>query len=75
MIAVKAIYENGQISFSEPIPENIKKAKLTVVIEPDDLIAERETDFSRMGIVNFFGSDDDRQVDWEDHFGIKQQNR
>lgn len=75
MIAAKAIYENGKISFSEPIPENMKKTKLIVAFESDDFTADGETDFSMMGIVNFFGTDDDRQFDWEEHFGLREQSR
>ena len=36
MIAIKADYNNGKITFIDDLPERIKKARLTIVFESID---------------------------------------
>ncbi len=86
MFAVKGYYEDGQIYFSEALPPDITRAKLTIVIEPEETQEARpsihmdgyrvsrqnaEDDFKKLGLYNFFTTDDDANVDWEEHFGIR----
>ena len=86
MLAVKGYYENGQVHFSEALPRDIIKAKLTIVIELEESQDDRssihmdgcrisrqiaEDDFRKLGLYSFFTTDDDANVDWEEHFGIR----
>ncbi|MDF2954018.1 MAG: hypothetical protein OD816_001263 [Thermodesulfobacterium sp.] len=76
MIAIKGVYENGQIKIYGKIPSHIKKAKLTIVIEPEGTekevsITESEYDFRMLGLYNFFSTEDDKEIDWEEFFGLK----
>ncbi len=87
MQALSGIYENGNFTvFGESIPENIKKARLYIVVIPEEegnknyipmdnfRITQNssEEDFKMLGLQNFFSSEEDDQgVDWEECFGIK----
>jgi len=86
MIAVKAQYNQGLVVFLEPIPADIVKAELNIIVIPSEKIpltgipadADRsirisgEEEFKQIGIASFFDTDDDARVDWEDYFGVKQ---
>jgi hypothetical protein len=71
MLAVKANYENGKVSFSEPFPTDIKRAKLLILIQSED-DGKNIDDFHLLGYNNFSDSDNDSKVDWEKHFGLEQ---
>ena len=85
MQAISGIYENGKFKiFDENISKNIKKAKLYIVMIPENeesknisidnlIIAETssEEDFKMLGIRKFFNENDDKNIDWEDCFGIR----
>ena len=85
MIALKANYANGHINFLDPMPDRIKKAKLTIVIETvdeDDEITDSDTtvlvkendsesEFKLIGLTDFFEVENDKNVNWEEYFGIK----
>ncbi len=76
MIAIKGVYENEQIKLYDKIPSYIKKAKLIVIIEPEEIekkinISESEDDFRLLGVYNFFNTEDDKNIDWEECFGLK----
>jgi limonene-1,2-epoxide hydrolase len=84
MLAIKANYLDGKITFLESIPDEIKKAKLTIVIEPDNqekeyapthLFTEKmianEAEFEYIGLAGFFENENDRIINWEDYFGLK----
>jgi hypothetical protein len=82
MQAVKAIYRNGDIQLLSPLT-GVDDAELLVVVldrEGDSgslaasfrrLPSDPEEDFSALGIASFFGTDDDRAVDWEEVFDAK----
>jgi len=71
MLAVKANYENGKVSFSEPFPTDIKKAKLIILIQTEDE-EKNIDDFHLLGYDNFSDCDNDSQIDWKEHFGLEQ---
>jgi hypothetical protein len=85
MLAIKANYKNGKITFIEQMPIQIKKAKLTIVIEPEDesekttipaqefMVMEKdsEADYKLIGLNSFFDTEDDKNINWEDYFGLK----
>ena len=85
MLAIKADYNNGKITFIDPLPDRIKKARLTIVVEAEDEDAESsipaqefslkqrssETEFELIGLKSFFDTEDDKNVNWEDYFGLK----
>ena len=85
MLVLKANYDNGVITLIEPMPENIKTAKLTVVVENIDndeklvipgiefnsTAKESETEYKLIGLHSFFNSEDDKNINWEDYFGLK----
>jgi hypothetical protein len=84
MLAVKANYNKGQITFINPIPDNIKVARLTIVIEPEENennyviptnefsenVKESETEFKLIGLHSFFDTEDDKNINWEEYFGL-----
>jgi hypothetical protein len=86
MIAIKAQYNDGKIELLEPIPPEIHRAKLNIVIIPDEPVSGsdnpvekyfRETpdslkDFQLTGLQSFFDTEDDRNVDWDEVFGLKE---
>ena len=85
MIALKANYANGHINFLDPMPDRIKRAKLTIVIENIDeaeetadsttsvLVKENdsESEFKLIGLTDFFEVENDKNINWEEYFGIK----
>ena len=85
MIAIKADYSNGKITFIDAMPERIKKARLTIVVESDDepekksisdqefALAQKdsELEFQLIGLNSFFDTEDDKNLNWEDYFGLK----
>ena len=84
MIAIKANYKDGKITFIEPMPVQIKKAKLTIVVEPDTdpekltipaqefMVREKdsESEYKLIGLNSFFDTEDDKNINWEDYFGL-----
>lgn len=84
MLAVKANYQNGKITFLEDFPGKIRKARLTIIIEPEDQeenyapMAEfgeysvsNEAQFEYIGLAGFFDNENDKNINWEDYFGLK----
>lgn len=85
MIAVKGFYNNGVITLLEPLPQNITKAELNILVLPElgqkkvEVPAkafcqgklESEDDFKALGMASFLNQEDDANVDWEDCFGLK----
>lgn len=85
MLAIKADYNNGKITFIDALPDRIKKARLTIVVESDDeqekvsIPAQEfafsqknsETEFKLIGLNSYFDTEDDKNVNWEDYFGLK----
>lgn len=87
MQAISGIYENGKFSiYGENIPKNIKKARLYIVMIPEEeenknyipidnfriTESSSEEDFKMIGLNSFFSNEnDDQNVDWEDCFGVK----
>jgi hypothetical protein len=87
MLAVKGIYKDGKIEIIEPIEdvksadlfiivvphESEKKMKRFEASETDyqGRVMDPESDFKMLGLCNFFHTEDDRDVDWEAHFGLK----
>ncbi|GEM_PF-451613 len=80
MLAIKADYSNGKITFIDALPERIKKARLTIVVESDDekekvsipaqefAFAQKdsESEFNLIGLNSFFDTEDDKNVNWEE---------
>lgn len=84
MLAIKANYQNGIITLLDAMPEMVKKARLTIVVEPADednsLIPNQEfkgrtisseAEFEAIGLSAFFDEENDKNINWEDYFGIK----
>lgn len=84
MLAIKAKYQNGKITLLDAIPEKVKRAMLTIVVEPDEQENESvpaqefkstpissEADFEAIGMNAFFNTEDDKNINWEDYFGLK----
>ena len=85
MLVLKANYDKGVITLIEPMPENIKTAKLTVVVENIDndeklvipaneytsTAKESEAEYKLIGLHSFFDTEDDKNINWEDYFGLK----
>jgi hypothetical protein len=67
------------------MPERIKKARLTIVVESDEeqekfsipaqeftfAPKDSESEFKLIGLNSFFDTEDDKNVNWEDYFGLK----
>ena len=82
MQAVKAIYKEGTIHLLSPMPE-VKEAELFIIvldkdeqtrgviksfpIETSNSIGE----FQTIGLTNFFDTEDDNNIDWEELFDAK----
>ena len=85
MIAIKANYKDGKITFIDQIPDQIKKAKLTIIVEPDDepekisipaqefrvMEKDSEAEYKLIGLDSFFDTEDDKNINWEVYFGLK----
>jgi hypothetical protein len=82
MQAVKAIYKEGNIHLLSAIPE-VKEAELfIIVLDKDDQASgvaksfrtetsRSEEEFQTIGLTNFFDTEDDNNVDWEELFDVK----
>ena len=87
MQAISGYYENGKFQiFGDDMPKNIKKAKLYIVVIPEEEEGKNfipidgfriteptsEEDFKMLGLYSFFGNEtDDQDIDWEECFGLK----
>jgi len=72
MLAVKGYYKNGRIELIEPIPDFVSQADLHIIIVPKGggLTAQGIDEFSVIGLSHFFGTDDDKDVDWSKFFQL-----
>jgi hypothetical protein len=85
MLAVKGIYKDGKIELLESIG-GIKSADLFIIVIPHGAekkgyeteqavfggqVMESEEQFKRVGLAQFFDTEDDARVDWEEAFGLK----
>ncbi len=84
MIAIKANYQNGIITLLDAMPEKVRKARLTIVVEPEEqdngLIPTQEfksgsisseAEFEAIGLSAFLDEENDKNINWEDYFGLK----
>lgn len=82
MQAIKAIYKDGNIQLLSPMPEVEEAELFIIVLDKNDQalgVAESfrtkttssEDEFSAMGLANFFDTEDDNDVDWEELFDVK----
>jgi len=85
MIAIRADYKDGKIIFIEPMPDQIRNARLTIVVEPENesekitipdkefmvMELDSEAEYKLIGLKSFFDSEDDKNINWEDYFGLK----
>ncbi|NEW84860.1 MAG: hypothetical protein GZ094_21170 [Mariniphaga sp.] len=85
MLAIKADYKDGKITFIDQMPVQIRKAKLTIVVEPVNdpekltipaqqfMVMEKdsESEYKLIGLNSFFDTEDDKNVNWEEYFGLK----
>lgn len=86
MQAISGVYENGNFKiFGDNVPKDIKKAKLYIVMIPEEeedknyipidnfriTESSSEDDFKMIGLSGFFSTEDDQNVDWEDCFATK----
>ena len=84
MQAIYGYYKDGKIEIYGEIPRNIKRARLIIVLEPEEEAKKyipfdgfritpptSEEEFKMIGLYNFFNEEDDNNIDWEDCFGIK----
>jgi hypothetical protein len=85
MLAIKATYNDGKITFIEQMPVQIRKAKLTIIVEPDDepekttipaqefMVIEKdsEAEYKLIGLNSFFDTENDKKINWEDYFGLE----
>jgi len=86
MLAIKAKYEKGHIQLLEPMPPDIESAELHVIVIPEsrgqsnlNISAQEyrvqpgnsEAEFKAIGLAAFFDTEDDANIDWEEHFGLK----
>jgi len=84
MLAIKGKLKNGKIEMLESI-RGIKSADLYIVVIPDNddrgtyktvnevfhgRVMESEEEFKQIGLSSFFDTEDDKNVDWEDVFGL-----
>ena len=85
MLAIKANYKDGKITLIDQMPVQIRKAKLTSVVEPYDepekttipaqefMVMEKdsEAEYKLIGLNAFFDTENDKNINWEDYFGLK----
>ncbi len=84
MLAIKANYHNGIITFLEAMPEKVRNARLTIVVEPEEqdnsfipsqdfksTQIDSEVEFEAMGLSALFDDENDKNINWEDYFGLK----
>ena len=85
MLAIKGKFKNGKIELLESMGD-IKSADLYIIVIPDTVdkadyetahevfqgrVMESEEEFKKLGLSSFFNTEDDKNVDWEDVFGLK----
>jgi len=83
--AVKGIYSRGKIELLESLG-SVQSADLYVIVIPHEdkncsigtsgeifnrKTMESEEEFRQIGLAEFFDTEDDANVDWEDAFGLK----
>ncbi len=83
MQALKAIYKEGHVHFLSPLPAGIDEAELfVIVLDKDDKTAgvarsfrtelpTSEEEFQTIGLMGFFDTEDDNNVDWEEAFDVR----
>ncbi len=85
MLTIKANYKDGKITLIEQMPVQIRKAKLTILVEPDDepekttipdneimvIEIDSESEYKLIGLNAFFDTDNDKNINWEEYFGLK----
>ena len=79
MQVIKALYQNGNIRLLEPIAD-VDQAQLFVIVldkspnSPVKIFKAREMtyeqDFQALGLAQFFATDDDQNINWEELFDI-----
>jgi hypothetical protein len=63
------------------MPKRIKKARLTIVVESDDKpekpifpsqeLNDSAAGYRLIGLNAFFDIEDDKNINWEDYFGLE----
>lgn len=82
MQAIKAIYKDGNIQLLSPMPEVEEAELFIIVLDKNDQahgVAESfrtettssEDEFNAIGLENFFDTEDDNDVDWEELFAVE----
>lgn len=82
MHAIEATLDKGKLVLNEPLPSNIKSAKVIILLEdvpevalPAQILTPQavssEQDFESLSIASFFGGESDENTDWERYFGLK----
>jgi len=84
MLTLKAKYEKGRIELLDPMPADIERAELHVIVIPSEKRKETlpsqedpgqpgtsEAEFKETGLTAFFDTEDDAEIDWEEYFGLK----
>ncbi len=84
MQALYGYYKNGKIEIFGEIPKDIKRARLIIVLDPEEeekryilfdgfrvTPPSSEEEFKMIGLYNFFNEEDDNNIDWEECFGFK----
>lgn len=84
MLTVKGYYRNHEITLLEPLPAGVQEAELNIIVLPKDVNSKiapssksvparemsSEEEFEVIG-MRVFGDTDDKEVDWEEWFGLK----
>lgn len=82
MQAIKALYKQGNIQLLEPL-QGVEEAELFIIVLDNNKdssnfaqsfianASNSEQDFKAIGLNNFFNTDEDNNVDWEDMFDVK----
>jgi hypothetical protein len=75
MLAVKGTYRDGQIELLEPIPDSVTQADLHIIVVPKDSGYSNQgfDEFSAIARKAFFETDDDKDINWNDFFGLAEQ--
>jgi len=82
MQAIKAIYKEGNIQLLSPMPEVSEAELFIIVLDKNDqargvaksfhtATSSSEDEFRSIGLANFFDTEDDNNVDWEELFDVK----
>ena len=72
MLPVKGIYKDGHAELIEPIRDFVSQPDLhLIIIQRGSVLSVQDIDeFSALGLGNFFGTQDDKGVDWDTYFGL-----